>query len=93
MVNNDNKSGNKTRTTAKYKLHTDTLTDGLTRLQADNAYFSVLANSKDARTRVQGRNGVKATLIQITRQKLALANDRAENEAAFRRGEIFKFWK
>lgn len=92
MVKNSDKSGNKTKTTAKYKLHTDTLNDGLLRLQADNAYFAVLANSKDSRTRVQGRNGVKATLIQIARQKAAIRNDREENESAYRRGEIFKFW-
>lgn len=92
MANNSDKSGNKTRTTAKYKQITDLLKDGLLRLEADKKYFEVLTKSKDPRTKKQGDLGVKVTTTQIQRQKAAIANDQAENEAAFRRGEIFKFW-
>lgn len=93
MVNNSDKSGNKTKTTAKYKLHTDTLNDGLKRLLADQAYFKVLSNADDSNTRKQGINGLKATRIQIQRQVSAIRNDRQENESAVRRGEINKFWE
>lgn len=80
------------RTTAKYKLHTDMLRAGLERLLADQAKFRMMSKSKDYRTRQEGQNGLRATTIQIMRQKQAIRNDQAENEQAYRRGYIEKFW-
>ena len=92
MVNNTDKSGNKTRTTKKYKMITDTLKYGLERVIEDQAYFRQQSKSKDPRTARNGVNGLKATTIQIQRQQSAIKIDQMENLAAYNRGEIYKFW-
>lgn len=92
MVNNSDKSGNKTRTTNKYSVITSTIKSGLERLLEDQAYFRQQSKSSDPRIAKNGANGLKATTIQIQRQKSAIKIDHAENLAAYRRGEIYKFW-
>lgn len=92
MVKNSDKSGNKTFTTAKYKMITKVLQDGLVRLMADQAYFKTLVNSNNTMLVRQGKTGFKATTEQMYLQQRAIVVDHTENVQAFQRGEIYKFW-
>jgi cell shape-determining protein MreC len=83
---------NVAKTTAKYKLITDTIKDGLTRLLADQARYRAMITNKISIDDKEGRNGLAATTKQIARQKAAILIDRQENETAFRNGDINKFW-
>lgn len=92
MVNNSDKSGNKTKTTEKYKLITKTLEDGLSRLMADKSYYQSMVISTNPQMVRQGKTGLKATIEQIFRHQRAITIDHTENVQAFNRGEINKFW-
>jgi len=83
---------NVAKTTAKYKLITDTLEFGLARLIQDQAIYKAMISNKISIDDKQGRNGLSATIKNISRQRAAIALDRQENEQAFSAGNINKFW-
>lgn len=92
MVNNKDGSRGKVNMTKQYQGQYNALLDNLHRLEADQKYYNHLQHAKDKLTAAEGRNGLKATTIQIARQKQFIQSAIQSYQRAYSRGEITKFW-
>lgn len=92
MVKNDPKTSNIKKTTEKYRLITAELTKQSIRIKHDIEVAREMLKNKITSDDAQAKNMLTSGLANKIVNDRALAIDRKENQAAYERGEILKFW-